>query len=724
MNIIKQTLLLVSILSSIALSAQRLTGHIMNVQQQPVPNASVYIREISLGLVADEKGAFRTQIKPGDYTMEISSVGFEKKIMPITIPEKGSEITIELQDKVYELQEVFVKKDNEDPAYRIMRNVIARSPYFYRQLKSYESDVYIKGSFKIEKIPGLLTIGMDKKELDLMVGKLFLLESQNAVKYTAPNKYEQHVVAIKSSIPSDIGYNDNAPLSMVKQNIYAPGAFSGLLSPSSFSVYKFSLEDSYLEDGNVIYTIKIIPKKKNAKLVNGSLNIVDGTWNIQRANIVENAMSGITANYALTYHEVQPGVFLPTSYDMSLNVSMMGIKGYGKFYSSVQYKNVETIGLFSEQLARKLNDEQGKATVVSAKKPAEAQKKQQQNLQKLEELASKDKLSMGEARKMAKLIIQTTETDEEREQKRNLNLTPSDSLIKITKDSLALMRDSTFWDMTRKISLNSEELQSYIMRDSLKTIADSLETADSVKNRKPKTWLSAFFGGNNKKINKKVSIDFAGIRKICPEYNFVDGFWLGQKLTLTYNYQNNHRIIFKPSAYYATARKTLVWQTDASMTYAPMRNGYLSVSLGNTSQDYAGTLGTNRFINSIASLVFAENTAKFYDSRFARIFNYIDVANGLRLNTRIDYEKRNELHNNTSFNFFKRTPEPNTPNTHNLMPTHQSFAAEISLEYTPRYYYTVREGRKNYSHSAYPTFLLSYKKALPCGKTKNSSYDK
>jgi hypothetical protein len=393
---------------------------------------------------------------------------------------------------------------------------------------------------------------------------------------------------------------------------------------------------------------------------------------------------------------------------------------------------VETNGLFSEQTAKTMNEEPAKVVVTNSKKSTKTQQKLQQKQQQLEELAGKDKLTTGEARKMAKLITETTETDAEREQKRNLNLTRPDSLIKVTKDTLALLRDSTFWEISRKAPLSIEELQSYLVRDSLKEIADSLETADSVKNRKPATWLGAIVGGNEKKIGKKVRLDFDGFTKVCPEFNFVDGFWLGQKLSLSYDYTENSRIIFKPSVYYTTARKALVWRADASMTYAPMRDGYLAVSMGNTTRDFAGARGTNRFFNAIASLVFAENTAKFYQSRFAGISNYIDLANGLRLNTRIDYEKRNELSNNTSFNFFKRTPDPNIPivgdrdgvgEPPGIAPT-DKLTAYISIEYTPRYYYYVTKGRKYYSRSAYPTFLFSYEKAFPGGKTVNPSYDR
>jgi hypothetical protein len=707
---------IICVLYAPSLSSQVLRGLVTDAKGQPVSDASVYIREISLGLVADDKGNFRTQIEKGDYTLEISSMGYEKKIITVNIPSKGLDLKVELEDKVYELQEVTVTKGNEDPAYRIMRNVIARTPYFYRQLKSYESDIYLKGSFKIEKIPKLLTVGVNEKELSLVVGKLFILESQNRVKYTAPNKYEQHVVAIKSSIPAESNIEDYDLLGMVTNNIYAPGAFGGLLSPSSFSVYKFSLEDSYRENGHIIYKIKIIPKKKNGMLVNGYLNIVDDVWNVQRAYIIQNELPGMTASYNLTYNEVKPDAFLPTSYDMSLNVSLMGMKGFGKFYSSIQYREVEVSAIFSPS-----KEEEYSPDTKTIRKDFT---KQQKNLKELEALAEKEKLTTREARQMAKLITQTTETEEERKQKRSLEITPLDSFISVTKDTLALLRDSAFWEITRKVPLDLEELQSYIVRDSLKLVADSIEKADSTNNRKAGTWLGAVLWGKEKKLNKKLSIDFAGIPKICPEYNFVDGFWLGQKLTLTYNYKNDDHITITPSAYYTTARKTVVRQIDASATYAPLRNGSLTLSAGTSTRDYAGKHGTNRLINSIASLVFAENTAKFYESRFVQVSNDIDLANGLRLNTQIDYEKRNEPYNNTSFNFLKRTPASNLPHGYGAMPEHQSFSTLVSLQYTPRYYYYIRKGRKYYSHSAYPTFLLSYKKAFPGGKEVNSSYDK
>jgi hypothetical protein len=275
-------------------------------------------------------------------------------------------------------------------------------------------------------------------------------------------------------------------------------------------------------------------------------------------------------------------------------------------------------------------------------------------------------------------------------------------------------------------------LRSNIDRDSLKTVAEDNKKSDPVKNRKPGTWLGAVLWGRSKKINRKLSIDFAGIPKIYSEYNFVDGFRLGQKLTLTYNYNKDRSIKFTPSAYYTTARRSVVWTANTAFSYSPMRNGDLSLLLGDESTDYAGANGTNRFINSAASIVFAENTVKFYQRKYIAASNHVDIANGLRLHTEVYYARRNELNNNTSFNFSGRTPNSNLPHGFSLpdpssyavMRPHNVFSAFISIQYTPRYYYYIRNNRKHYSHSDYPTFLLSYKKAFAGGKAVNPSYDK
>ena len=700
-----------------SLSAQTLIGRITNTKGQDIPNATFFIRETSHGIMANENGEFRIKLEKGDYTCEISSLGFEKKIMTITVPEEGLTLSINLTEKVYSLREVTVTPGKEDPAYRIMRNVIARAPYHLHQVKSYESDVYMKGSFKIDKVPALIKSQIDKETKD-MIGKLLLYESQSKVKYSEPDKYEQHVVAISSSIPEGMNPDDNELLGIMTSNIYSPTMFGGLLAPGSFSIYKFFLEDSYPEGDSYINKIRVSPRKKNGLLVSGWLYIVEDTWTIQQANLSV-SQSGISVNFNLTYHEIKKGAFLPAAFDMSMKLSLMGVKGGGQFYASIKYNNLETN---DNVVSAKVNNVTNLKPAVSAQNTQT--KKQQKNLKKLEELSAKEELSTREAYKMAKLVQETVESDEVKEKKRRLEIRPLDSMIIVTRDSLAFKRDSSFWNNTRTLPLLEEELRSYVQRDSINRGTDSIVSSDSLKNRSPGKWIMGLAFGENINFSKKYYFKYDGILLSCKEYNFVDGFRIGQRLETGINIDNNRVLSISPAIYYTTARKEIDFTIDGSLSYAPLKNGFINVSTGNTIADYAGRNGTGRFGNTLGSLLFAGNTAKFYQKKFASISNKIDIANGLILTTGFKYENRNDLENKASYNFFNKQPNSNRPHGQTeIMPDHKAYVADITIEYTPKHYYSIWKGRKYYNYTSFPTMSLSYKKGFPGGDDKNTSFD-
>lgn len=703
--------LCVSNLIVLSASAQVLNGSIVNQKEEPISFATIYIKEASSGIISDDQGEFQSTLEKGTYTLEVSALGYEKKIVPVTIADKETRLRIVLSEKTYLLDELIVRPGNEDPAYPVMRKVIAHAPYHLRQVKSYESNVYLKGTFKVEKIPALIKIQIQDKEMKEMVGKLFVVESQNEVNYHQPDQYKQHVVALSSTIPTELGLDNNIPLSIITNNIYSPSAFGGLLSPGSFSVYKFRLEDIYSEGSHQIYKIRVIPKKKSGQLVSGWLYIVDEEWNIQQANFSFSQM-GITIRFNLSYNEIKPGAFLPTAYDMSVHLDVMGLKGNGQFYASIQYKQLELNTTSIRTSANKITTE--KSTTASNTKQTA---KQQKNIKKLEELATKEQLTTREAYKMAKLIEATTESDEIKAQKRRLEERPLDSMIIVTRDSLALLRDSTFWQKHRQLPLRNEELQSYIQHDSLKTLPAS--ERDSTK----KIGLIGVLLGKQIKMSEQVSFRYDGLLRACPEYNFVDGFWLGQQVQLGLDFPKKQSLTITPSVHYLTARKDFNWSLENRFNYDPIRRGELTLSIGNTTADYAGTNGTNRLINSFASLFFAENSAKLYQKRFAYIAHQIDLAHALQFTVYANYEKRNRLENNTSYHFFGRQPDSNQPDNFLPMPDHTSFRTGAELQYTPRYHYRIWKGQKIYLYSNYPTFTLKYERGIP-SKGQDASFEK
>lgn len=680
------------------LFAQLLTGKITDVSGEAIPNATLYIREVALGITADDNGEFQASLKKGSYTCDFSSLGYERKTLPLTIDKAETHLAVAMEKKVYALKEVIISANREDPAYAIMRKAIGMAPFYLHQIEKYESSIYVKGSVKVEKIPRLMTFGSNGKKLKNLTNKLFLIESQNEVSFTSPNRYEQKVLAFSSTLPADI--DAGQVMSVMTANIYDPNAFGRIspLAPGAFSYYKFALEGISMEGEHMINKIRVQPKKNNPKLVSGWLYIIENSWNVQSADLSATEL-GVTIRFTATYNEVKPSAFLPTAYDIDMKVDAMGVKATGKYYSSVQYKTVELSG----------------ATQAVSPKSQE----------QLNTLAAKEELSNREAYKMAKLMKETTEPEETKKERESLEINPGNANIKVTVDTLAGTRDSTYWETIRKQPLKKDEIVSYQVRDSLKTKMETLRSKDSLQNRTPAYWIGKLITGESFPLNKKIQFGYSGLLKACPQYNFVDGFWLGQQFTLRTSFTESRVLTVSPSLYYTTTGKSVNWQIDGSYQYAPMRRGNVSLSGGQTTADYNGESGTLLAINSIASLFFGENPVKFYKKKFVALSNTVELANGLPLTTGISYEKRNALHNRQSYNFFGNTPSSNLPNGQLMpMPDNSAMKVKIRLAYTPQYHYWKHRGKKMYIYSDYPTFSIQYEAGISTGSQESASFNK
>ena len=149
----------------------------------------------------------------------------------------------------------------------------------------------------------------------------------------------------------------------------------------------------------------------------------------------------------------------------------------------------------------------------------------------------------------------------------------------------------------------------------------------------------------------------------------------------------------------------------------------LVFSFGNTSSDIQNTQGTSRTLNAISSLFFGDNAIRFYQKQYIKVENDIDIANGLVLNIGASNEKRQILSNATNLHFFGNNPRPNYPHNNylNTFPEHSSTTAWLRVQYTPFYKYKIRDGKKQYISSDFPSFGFGYKKAFSIGNAAEQS---
>jgi hypothetical protein len=635
--------------------SQVLRGRITDIQGEPLPAVSIYVKENKQGLIANASGEFQTKLPSGVYHLEVHCMGFESENREIRMDDRDMELTIRLKDKDFQLEEVEVRR-KEDPAYGIIRQAIKMAPYYQSIVKESIYKMYNKGSGKVTGISGLINM-LSEGEMELFKDKLFLQESFSEMKFTAPDKYEQNIIAYSSTFPNMS--DPQAALAMGMVSLYRPAFSAGTISPlhpKAFDYYRFRYEGYEEENGQIINKIRIIPKLKDPKLMEGIIYIADEEWNIRHAEITLHPI-GMTSHVKLNYYPVMDNIYLISTYEIKLDIHIMGMKMEADFLSSVQYEHIQP------------NDSL---------------------------IASQEK----------------TKLPKEKKKRKSLEIKHED-LFKKTADSLAVKRDSLYWSEVRTVVLNEEELQSYARKDTMQTVADSL-------NRKRDYSIFQFSdlltGGSFGNDSSFVRFHYSGLLFAFPEYNFVDGTWIGQNLNFNFKKKKNTGWIVNPSFYWSSKREKLLWKTNLFWDYAPKRLGQLHLSAGRISEDFSGEAGMDRLINAFYSAFGGRNFARFYDKEYFRIANQLDIANGLQLTLGYEMANRYALTNHTTWNLFKiqNRWSPNIPEYKaSLNPEYGQLSEySVHLKYTPEYYYRIQDGKKHYVHSRFPTFEADYRQGF------------
>jgi len=134
----------------------KVSGIIKNAEGESLPFATIYVKEIDFGTTTNLEGYYEIELKNGEYTVIIQFLGYESRIEKIKISDADIGLDIILQSRSLILPNLVYMAGKEDPAYAIMRRVIARSKYHLYQLKSYHTQVYVKGSGRLKKAPFFL----------------------------------------------------------------------------------------------------------------------------------------------------------------------------------------------------------------------------------------------------------------------------------------------------------------------------------------------------------------------------------------------------------------------------------------------------------------------------------------------------------------------------------------------------------------------------------------
>lgn len=293
MNIFKYLFTGILLLFISHLSFAQIKGRVITTNGQPIQSTTVSIQNTYTATSTNANGAFDLKIEKQDSCVLIfQNLGFQTKKVIWRKQANEPLLLVTLDKKEVEIEEVVIKSDH-NPADRIIKNAIAHRKTNGKVLDKYEADFYSKGAMLLDKLPTkILGRKIDTAEVKKETAGsnvLYLSETISKIKVEKPNKMHEQIIASKiSGDNKGMSFNRAEGTDFELYSNYIIFNNNNIISPiadQAFSYYTYQLVNSFEEENQTIYKIKVLPKRKTEPVVDGFIYIVDDTWQIYGADV-------------------------------------------------------------------------------------------------------------------------------------------------------------------------------------------------------------------------------------------------------------------------------------------------------------------------------------------------------------------------------------------------------------------------------------------------------
>ncbi len=644
-------------------SATSISGLITDEKKTALAYAGVYISGTSIGTTANSDGQYKLELTPGNYELTYKIIGYSAVIKKVEVKEIPQVINVELPVQSFNLKEVVIKANAEDPAYEIIRNAQKKRTYYRNKVDVYYCDAYVKSTQRLLEHPeSFMGEKVDVGEiLDTVTKMFYLSESVSHLFYKHPAEYKEEMVSSKvSGSPKTFSFNQSTDVLI---NLYenlvtiADIAPRGIISPISSNAlftYKYKLEGTFLENGRLIHQISVTPKRLYDPAFTGTIYIADDTWYIHSADLIitKNQQMEFIDTFRLkeTFIVLDNDNVLPFNHQLSYNFNVLGFKGDGI-----------VIGVFN-------NYDLGNSIV---------------NLP-----GRKMKMKRGE-------------------------------VMKVNID--ANIQDSAYWDKVRPMPLTVDEDLDYRRRDSAQKIHESQPYLDSIDHKYNKFHAGSLINGYSWSNSFKGREYFIGSPLLNINFNTVEGW--NTHIAVSYNksYKSDIEKHFKLGGEirYGASNKHWDGLISTAYRYNPKNLSAVSMEVGSNVYQFNRGEPINVLTNFLYSVYAEKNYMKLYEKRFASFIYRSELFNGFEWRWNLEYAQRNSLSNTSNFKLRNIGGREYTSNyTTSLedpflnFPTNNSFTIDLQTKIRFGLKYISRPEAKYNLTSKYPTIRVELKKAL------------
>ncbi len=637
-----------------------LHGVVRDAKGEPLPFATVFVAGSTNGTAANASGIYQLPLPAGTYDVTCQYIGYQQSVFRLTISEAESlKHDFRLSEQRLEMSEVIVRASDEDPAYRIIRQAIAKREFHLRQVEEFQTSIYLKGVLRSRGAPDkIFGQKVEKDELGIDTsGKSVLYLCEQVADYYSqrPDKRRTVIHSVRESgNPRGLGFASFPPVvSFYANNVISIQNSRGMISPiadNALSYYKYRLEGEFREGAHLIYKIRVIPKRAFEPVSFGHIYIVDGDWAIHSLSLTSSKRYGQDMLDTLRIDQL----FLPLRKDIWV------IKNQ-QFYLTMNIFGFNLVGNF--------------VTVYDNQKVNEP---------------VPDSIFGGN--------------------------------IISTYDPTAIKVDSGYWETTRPLALEADEVRDYRQKDSMRIVREDPRRIDSLRRRdnrvKPMELLLT-----------GVTFDDSGYRsslRISPlvssvNFNSVEGLNLETGITATRNLDSFSTLTLNSAFRYGFSNTH--FNGIGALTYERRdpawrsRGWSLTAEGGQYVFQYDRQHPVTPLFNTFTTLLFQYNALKIYERLTGALYFRRNGGNGFRWWARAAWERRMPLENTTTFSlrdgdssdFTDNLPAPLRAWTYER---HEAVVARLGMSWQPGYKYVMYPDYKQPIAGRKPVFTLQYEKGI------------
>ena len=269
-------------------------GKITDTKNSPLSFVSVYLDKTVTGTTSNDNGEYVLSItKKGEYVVVFQFLGYKTIKKKINITSFPFDLNVQLAQESVRLSEISIStKDN--PANKIIRSVIANKEKNTDKYAKYTAKFYSRGLYKIKDAPEKFmgqTMGDFGGGLDsTRSGIIYLSETVSEIKFQKnPKKFKEKIIASKvSGRDNGISFNraEDANINFYENSVEFGNDLVSPISTNAFSYYRYKLVGTFYDkNGKLINKIKLLPKRKNGRVFNGFLYVVEDDWALYGADV-------------------------------------------------------------------------------------------------------------------------------------------------------------------------------------------------------------------------------------------------------------------------------------------------------------------------------------------------------------------------------------------------------------------------------------------------------